>query len=495
MEPRTKRFIVPTAAAAAVALTFAAGQHAKDAPAIGAAQAAPAQTAPSPRAQLPLPDFASLVEQYGPAVVNISVTKTATAGMPGMEMPEFDEDGPMGEFFRRFGIPAPRGGQPGQGPGPMPQPAQGVGSGFIVSTDGTILTNAHVVDGATEVLVKLADKRELKAKVIGSDRKSDVAVIKVDAKDLPTVRIGDASKVRVGEWVAAIGSPFGLENTVTAGIVSAKSRNVGDERIVPFIQTDVAVNPGNSGGPLFNLAGEVVGINSMIFSRSGGYMGVSFAIPIDVAMQVKDDLVKHGKVTRGRIGVVVQPVTAPLAESFGLAKAQGALVANVEPSGPAAKAGLKPGDVILSYNGKAVAESSDLPTLVAATKPGEPATVQIWRDGKETDLKLTVGEMPGDKTTVAANVAEPQGKLGVAVRPLAADEAKKLGAEGGVVVERAGGAAAKAGVRPGDVILGVNGKTVKSPEDLKSAIDGAGKNAALLVQRGEGRLYVPVQIG
>jgi serine protease Do len=308
------------------------------------------------------------------------------------------------------------------------------------------------------------------------------------------VRIGDASKVRVGEWVAAIGSPFGLENTVTAGIVSAKSRNVGDERIVPFIQTDVAVNPGNSGGPLFNLAGEVVGINSMIFSRSGGYMGVSFAIPIDVAMQVKDDLVKHGKVTRGRIGVVVQPVTAPLAESFGLAKAQGALVANVEPSGPAAKAGLKPGDVILSYNGKAVAESSDLPTLVAATKPGEPATVQIWRDGKETDLKLTVGEMPGDKTTVAANVAEPQGKLGVAVRPLAADEAKKLGTEGGVVVERAGGAAAKAGVRPGDVILGVNGRTVKSAEDLKSAIDGAGKSAALLVQRGEGRLYVPVQI-
>ena len=496
MKQLGKRIFVPTLAAAAVALAFAAGQHTKDTPAIGEAHAASATTAPTApvaRAQMQLPDFASLVEQYGPAVVNISVTKTAAAGMPGMDIPEFDEDGPMGEFFRRFGIPAPRGGQPGQGA--VPQPAQGVGSGFIVSADGTILTNAHVVDGATEVLVKLADKRELKAKVIGSDRKSDVAVIKVDAKDLPTVKIGDASKVRVGEWVAAIGSPFGLESTVTAGIVSAKSRNVGDERIVPFIQTDVAVNPGNSGGPLFNLAGEVVGINSMIFSRSGGYMGVSFAIPIDVAMQVKDDLVKHGKVTRGRIGVVVQPVTAPLAESFGLPKAQGALVANVEPNGPAAKAGLKSGDVILAYNGKVLAESSDLPTVVAATKPGEPATVKIWRDGKETEVKLTVGEMPAEKATLAANTAEPQGKLGVAVRPLNADEAKKLGAEGGVVVERAAGAAAKAGVRPGDVILGVNGKAVKSLDELRTAIDGAGKSAALLVQRGEGRLYVPVQIG
>ncbi len=495
MKRVTQRFLVPTTAAVAVALAFAAGQHLKEPAAIPAAQAASVQSAPAARAQLQLPDFASLVEQYGPAVVNISVTKTAGADMPALGAPDFDENGPMGEFFRRFGIPMPRGGQPGQGGIPLPQPAQGVGSGFIVSPDGVILTNAHVVDGATEVLVKLVDKRELKAKVLGVDKKSDVAVIKVDAKDLPTVKIGDPAKLRVGEWVAAIGSPFGLESTVTAGIVSAKSRNVGDERIVPFIQTDVAVNPGNSGGPLFNLAGEVVGINSMIFSRSGGYMGVSFAIPIDVAMQVKDDLVKHGKVTRGRIGVVVQPVTAPLAESFGLKKAEGALVANVEPNGPAAKAGLKPGDVILSFNGREVGESSDLPAIVAATKPGEPATVKIWRNGRESEVKLSVGEMPAERAAVAANAAEPQGKLGVAVRPLNADEAKKLGAEGGVVVERAGGAAAKAGVRAGDVILGVNGKPVKSPEELKSAVEGAGKSAALLVQRGESRLFVPVQIG
>jgi serine protease Do len=370
-----------------------------------------------------------------------------------------------------------------------------VGSGFIVSSDGVILTNAHVVDGATEVTVKLADKREFKAKVLGADAKTDVAVIKIDAAGLPTVKVGDTSKLRVGEWVAAIGSPFGLEHTVTAGIVSAKSRNLPDERLVPFIQTDVAVNPGNSGGPLFNMAGEVVGINSQIFSTSGGYMGLSFAIPIDLAMKVKDQLVAHGKVTRGRIGVVVQQVTPALADSFGLGKARGALVSNVEPNAPAAKAGLQTGDVIVAFNGKPIAESGELPTIVADVKPGETATARVWRNGAERDVKITVAEMPNDRPTLAGAPAAPQGKLGVAVRPLSADEAKRMQSEGGLLVERAEGAAAKAGMRAGDVILGVNGRPVKSVDELKSAVDAAGKSAAILVQRGENRLFVPVQIG
>ncbi|MFO1363603.1 MAG: Do family serine endopeptidase [Burkholderiales bacterium] len=382
----------------------------------------------------------------------------------------------------------------------MPQPdreapAQGVGSGFIISADGTILTNAHVVDGATEVTVRLADKREFKAKVLGADAKTDVAVIKIDATGLPTVKIGDTRKLRVGEWVAAIGSPFGLEHTVTAGIVSAKSRNLPDERLVPFIQTDVAVNPGNSGGPLFNMNGEVVGINSQIFSTSGGYMGLSFAIPIDLAMKVKDQLVAYGKVTRGRIGVVVQQVTPALAESFGLGTPRGALVSNVEPNAPAAQAGLQSGDVIVAFNGKPIAESGELPAIVADVKPGETATARVWRNGAERDVKITVAEMPAERATLAAAPAAQQGKLGVAVRPLSADEAKRLQSDGGLLVERAEGAAAKAGMRAGDVILGVNGKAVKSIDELKSALDAAGKSAAVLVQRGENRIFVPVQIG
>jgi serine protease Do len=320
-------------------------------------------------------------------------------------------------------------------------------------------------------------------------------VIRIDATGLPVVKTGDTSKLRVGEWVAAIGSPFGLEHTVTAGIVSAKSRNLPDERLVPFIQTDVAVNPGNSGGPLFNMAGEVVGINSQIFSTSGGYMGLSFAIPIDLALKVKDQLVAHGKVTRGRIGVVVQQVTQPLADSFGLGKARGALVSNVEADAPAAKAGVQTGDVIVAFNGKPIAESGELPTIVADVKPGETATARVWRNGAERDVKITVAEMPNERATLAGAQAAPQGKLGVAVRPLSADEAKRMQSEGGLLVERAEGAAAKAGMRAGDVILGVNGKPVKSIDELKSAIDAAGKNAAVLVQRGENRLFLPVQIG
>jgi serine protease Do len=479
----------PSIIALAIAAALAAGCSDVKMPGVKDANAAaPATTAAAaPMGQLP--DFSTLVESQGPAVVNIAVKKDEAAlamrGNRGLG----DEE--MREFLRRFGIPAPD-------RMPMPDrgaPAQGVGSGFIVSADGMILTNAHVVDGATEVTVKLADKREFKAKVLGADAKTDVAVIKIEAAGLPTVKVGDTSKLRVGEWVAAIGSPFGLEHTVTAGIVSAKSRNLPDERLVPFIQTDVAVNPGNSGGPLFNMNGEVVGINSQIFSTSGGYMGLSFAIPIDLAMKVKDQLVAHGKVTRGRIGVVVQQVTPALADSFGLGKARGALVSNVEPNAPAAKAGLQTGDVIVAFNGKPIAESGELPGIVADVKPGEAATARVWRDGAERDVKITVAEMPSERATVAAAQAAPQGKLGVAVRPLSPDEAKRLQSEGGLLVERAEGAAAKAGMRAGDVILGVNGKPVKSADELKTAIDAAGKNAAVLVQRGENRLFVPVQIG
>ncbi len=490
--------LAPAAIALAVAAAFAAGCTDAKLPGVTEANAMTASpvvsaTAANPATtRLALPDFRKLVAEQGPAVVNVAVKKPGPALAAGM--PQFDEDGPFGDFFRRFGIPMPRGGEQG---GPlMPQPSQGVGSGFIISPDGLILTNAHVVEGAEEVTVKLSDKREFSAQVLGADARTDVAVLKIAATGLPAVRIGDAKKTEVGEWVAAIGSPFGLESTVTAGIVSAKSRNLPDERLVPFIQTDVAVNPGNSGGPLFNLDGEVVGINSMIYSRTGGYMGVSFAIPIDVAMKVKDDLVKYGKVTRGRIGVVIQSVTQPLADSFGLAKAEGALIAKVEPDSPAAKAGLKTGDVILAWNGQPISDSTDLPHRVAETKPGSQAGLRIWREGKEKDLTIAVGEMPADEATLAA-AATPaaQGKLGVAVRPLADQEAKQAGTEGGLLVERAIGAAAKAGVRRGDVILGVNGKPVRSPEELKRAIDNAGKHAALLVQRGAARIFVPVQIG
>jgi serine protease Do len=485
-----KRVVVPTALALALAGVLGAGYAGVKFPGVEKAQAA-TLSAPSTAAQGALPDFSALVAAQGPTVVNVTVKKRA-AQMAGA-MPQFDEDGPLGQFFRHFGVPVP----PGAGGEADGAPhAEALGSGFIISPDGMILTNAHVVQGADEVSVKLSDRREFPAKVLGVDTRTDVAVLKIDARGLPAVRIGDPNKTKVGEWVAAIGSPFGLQSTVTAGIVSAKSRALPDERLVPFIQTDVAVNPGNSGGPLFNLAGEVVGINSMIYSRTGGYMGVSFAIPIDVAMKVADQLVKYGKVTRGRIGVVIQSVNQPLAESFGLDKAKGALVAKVEPDSPAAQAGIKTGDVILSWNGQPISESSDLPTLVANTKPGSQASLVVWRAGAQQALTLAVGEMPDDQASLAAAPpATPQGKLGVAVRPLAKEEAKQAGLQGGLVVERAAGAAAKAGLRPGDVILGVNGQSVGSPDALKQAIDQAGKHPALLVQRGQTRLFVPVEIG
>jgi serine protease Do len=429
-----------------------------------------------------LPDFSQLVEQAGPAVVNISVTKKATPTAGRQQLP-FDDDDPMSQYFRRFQMP-------------KQAPMHGIGSGFIVSTDGYILTNAHVVDGANEVSVKLTDRREFTAKVVGADPRSDIAVLKIDAKNLPTVHIGDSKDVKVGQWVVAMGSPFGFENTVTAGIVSAKSRSLSGESYVPFIQTDVAVNPGNSGGPLFDMNGNVVGINSQIYSQTGGYMGLSFAIPIDVAMQVKDQLQANGKVTRGRIGVTVQSVNQNLAQSFGLPKPEGALVSSVDEKGPAGHAGIKSGDVILAFDGKTIDDSISLPMLVANAKPGKSVPVRVWRDGKETSLDVTVGTMPNDKVASADNPSgTDSGKLGLVVRPLTPEERQQSHVQGGLVVEEAGGAAAEAGVQAGDVILALNNEPVKSVQQLRGLVEKAGKHVALLVQRDEAKVYVPIDLG
>ena len=451
------------------------------------AHAAPAAAAPVAAPAASLPDFTALVESEGPAVVNITVTQRAQAASAARELP-FKQDDPMYEFFRRFQVPMPDA---------QPTPRQGQGSGFIITSDGTILTNAHVVADASELTVKLSDRREFKGKVLGVDRRADIAVVKIDASGLPTVKLGDPSKLKVGEWVAAIGSPFGLENTVTAGIVSAKSRSLPDEGYVPFIQTDVAINPGNSGGPLFNMAGEVVGINSQIYSRTGGYMGLSFSIPIDVAVKIKDDLVKHGKVNYGRIGVSIQGVNKDLAESFGLDRPRGALVSTVEPGSPADKAGVKSGDVIVAVDGKPIDQSVDLPRIIGETRPGTAVALQVWRKGATQTLRVTVGEMPAEKVAAAATDGESAkpAKLGVAVRPLSAEERKTLGVDAGVVVEQVDGPAAKAGIRQGDVILAFGAAKVENPEQLKKLVDKASGNVPVLVRRDEATIYVPVRIG
>lgn len=452
-----------------------------------AAPAAPVAAAAAPAsAVINLPDFSSIVERQGPAVVNISVVGKARA------MPQFDPNDPFYEFFRRFGgVPGMPGG-PGRKGAP---PSHSMGSGFIVSADGVILTNAHVVADAAEVVVKLTDKRELKAKVVGLDKQTDVAVLKVDAKNLPTVAIGSAQQAKVGEWVLAIGSPFGFENTVTSGIISAKSRSLPEEGYVPFLQTDVAINPGNSGGPLFNLRGEVIGINSQIYSRSGGYQGVSFAIPIEVAMKVERQLLDTGKVSRGRLGIVIQDVDQALANSFNLDKPGGALISEVETGGPADKSGLKAGDVILKFNGTAVTRSGELPPLVADVAPGSKAAVEIWRDGKMQSKSVTVGETKEKGKGVGnGDSGDAEDKLGLAVRPLSKQEQRQVGLGGGLLVEDVDGAAEKAGIQPGDVVLAVNGVGVNSAEQLKVLIGKAGKRVALLIQREGRKLFVPVDL-
>ncbi|MGB7989160.1 MAG: DegQ family serine endoprotease [Candidatus Methylophosphatis roskildensis] len=436
-----------------------------------------------------LPDFSTLVEAVGPAVVNISTTQSLRAARLEGGGPA---DEAMQEFLRRFGIPFDGGRQ--QQP---QQPRRGMGSGFIVSEDGYLLTNAHVVADAEEVIVKLGDKRDFKAKVIGSDRRTDVAVLKIEAKGLPYVRMGDANTVKVGEWVVAVGSPFGFENSVTAGIVSAKARNLPDETLVPFIQTDVAINPGNSGGPLFNLKGEVIGINSQIYSRTGGFMGLSFAIPIDVAMKVSDQLRKTGKVSRGKMGVGIQPLTKELAESFGLAKAEGALVGSVEIGSPAEKAGLQPGDVIVGVNGASVTDSADLPRIIGNMSPGESANIKVLRQGSARELSVTLAELNPEKVASAsAPEKKPASdKLGLAVRPLQPKEKSKLGIGGGLVVEDVAGPAARAGIQPGDVIVGLNNQPVTDVAAFAKLVQSSGNRMALLVQRGDARIFVPIRIG
>lgn len=462
---------------------------------------APTVFAQNPRVSIP--DFADLVERASPAVVNIRTTEKvmvqqAQGGFPGMP-----ED--QAEFFRRFfGVPipglpngnAPKG-QPNTG---KPQEAdRGVGSGFIIESNGLILTNAHVVEGATTIYVTLTDKREFKAKLLGMDKRTDVAVVKIDARDLPRLPLGDSSKVRVGEWVLAIGSPFGLENTVTAGIVSAKSRDTGD--YLPFIQTDVAVNPGNSGGPLLNTAGQVIGINSQIFSRSGGYMGISFAIPIDEAMRVADQLRTNGKMTRGRIGVALGEMTKEVAESLGLGKPRGAYVRNVEPGGPAATGGIESGDVILSFNGRDIAKSTDLPRVVGETKPGTSATVQVWRKGSTKDLMVTVADT--DSSQAAAKKSETPGSngktattMGVIVSELTEAKKRELNIRGGVEVTGLGeGTLARAGVRPGDVIVRIGDTDITGIKQFEAMVKSLDANKAVpvFVRRADSTMVIPVR--
>ncbi|HXY05226.1 MAG TPA: DegQ family serine endoprotease [Burkholderiaceae bacterium] len=456
-----------------------------------------------------MPDFADLVERTAPAVVNIRTAARVSMTAPGQQpqIPELDENDPFYEFFHRF-FPQPG---PGQRPGPMPKSPhgeqeipRGVGSGFLISSDGYLLTNHHVVEGADEITVTLPDKREFKGKLIGSDPRTDVALVKIEGgTDLPTLKIGDPAKLRVGEWVIAIGSPFNLQNTVTAGIVSAKSRETGE--LLPFIQTDAAVNPGNSGGPLINIRGEVVGINSQIFTTSGAYAGISFAIPIDEAQKIAKILRAQGKVVRGKIGVLIGEVSREVAEAIGLPKAAGAAVSSVENDGPAEKAGVQPGDVIIKYDGKPVESSADLRRMVASTTPGTKVTTTVWRDGAPRDLLLTVGEMPQEPARPGMRGSAP-GKapeshpdvLGLVVSDVTAAQLKELHIEvGAVQVDSADGPAAAAGLRPGDLIVSVNASHVKNVKQFNELLKGIDlkKPIALLVRRGDQSQRVIVHVG
>ncbi|WP_082824236.1 DegQ family serine endoprotease [Crenobacter luteus] len=451
--------------------------------------------------QMLLPDFTQLVDREGAAVVNIQANKLDQTAQSAAPLPfPIPEDDPLYDFFRRFIPNAP------QGPGTPQQPQDpseslSYGSGFIISEDGYILTNAHVVSGGNQIKVMMTDKREMNARLVGLDKRTDVAVLKIEAKGLPIVKIGDPAGLKVGEWVAAIGAPFGFENTVTAGIVSAKGRSLPDENYVPFIQTDVAINPGNSGGPLFNLKGEVVGINSQIYSRSGGFMGISFAIPIDIAIGVADQLKAKGRVSRGQLGVHIQEVSQELAQSFGLDRPRGALVVNVEPNGPASRAGLQIGDIIVALNDKPVSSSKELPVMIGALQPGTKVKLGLWRKGKAAAVEVQLGELSGDPQ--AAQQPAPQGgeqqsyqfgKLGLTLAELSAAQRDELGVRGGLLIQKAQGPAARAGLQHGDVIIGVNQVQITDLKSFETAINSAGKNIALLVRRMETTLFVPLRI-
>ena len=485
--------------AAGIGAGLATGYNQLDSRAVGTAMAAPVPALVAPAAGSTaianLPDFTGLVDRVGLSVVNISVVhgKGRPRAAAADESDDDEDDAPSREFFKRFGGGGPNG-PGGRPPQQQRQPSQGQGSGFIISNDGYIVTNAHVVDGATEVTVKLTDRRGFTAKVIGADKRTDIALIKIDSANLPAIEFSSKTAVRRGEWVVAIGSPFGFENSVSVGVVSGVHRALPNGQMVPFIQTDVAVNPGNSGGPLLNTQGRVVGVNSQIYSRSGGYMGLSFAIPADVAVAVTDQLKTHGKVRHGRLGIGVQGMDQTLAQSFGLTDANGALVGSVEKESPAAKAGLKSGDVIRKIDGIVVTDSTDITSRIGIAMPGTSIKIEVWRDRKAVELTATVGTLDDEKVAKKDDDADTKGKLGVAVRALTPEEQKSAG-KSGVLVEKSGGAAAKAGVQPGDVIVGVGATRINTPEELKAQVEKAGKTVALLIDRQGRQIYVPVKIG
>jgi serine protease Do len=477
-------------AAAAGILMVAVVRHPSNAAGEAATPPATPVSAAPPAARVTgLPDFSGLVAENGAAVVNISVTeKPQKSSGAGSEEGGGDDD-PLSQFLHRFQVPNPE---------RMP-PAHGIGSGFIISSDGYVLTNAHVVADASDVTVRLTDRREFRAKVIGADKRSDVALIKIPATGLPVVHFGDPSKIRPGQWAIAIGSPFGFDSSVTAGVISATGRPLPDDNggsFVTFIQTDAAVNPGNSGGPLFNIDGQVVGINAQIYSRTGGYMGMSFAIPIDVALNVKDQLLKNGKVSRSRIGVSVQDIGQQLAQTFGLSAPHGALISAVEPQSPGERAGLKPGDVITSVNGRSIDHSYDLPSAISQLTPGSEAHLGIWHDRKATEVTVKTVLLEDTPAQAARNGAEDTGRaLGLAVRPLDPSEQQELHTRGRLVVEDVTGPALAAGLQAGDVVLGVNGAGVSTIAELKREVARAGHNVALLIQREDAQIYVPIDAG
>jgi serine protease Do len=461
-----------------------------------AAPAAPAAERMVPPMPVPMiaapgqvPNYRAIVKQAAPAVVGITVQGTHRVTAEERGLPDGMEDDPFFKFFRGMPGMTPRGGQ-----NPS-TPFRGMGSGFIVSADGLILTNAHVVREAKDVIVKLSDRREFTAKVLGTDTTTDIAVLRIDARDLPVVRLGDPKSLEVGDPVLAIGAPYGLEQTATQGIVSAKGRSLPGDAVVPFIQTDAAVNPGNSGGPLFDGTGSVVGINAQIYSRSGGFQGLSFAIPIDVALKVQRQIVATGKATHGRLGVTVQDLNQPLADSFGLKRVEGALVSNVSPASAAAEAGLKSGDVITEVNGEPVVRSGNLSSLIGLSAPGERVRLKVWRDRAERTVEAKLGGADdADKMSADASAPDEQG-LGLALRPLTRDEKRQAKLDNGLVVQGVQGAAARAGIETGDVVLAINGRPVESIEQLKGVLAGKPKSVALLVQREGEKIFVPVKIG